>query len=93
MSDYICKSCKFNNNGWCTKLKKNGLTKVTECEHLASETYKKFSIERTAKDYYGHQFIEIKINNESVSFPEVILKDFIKDPDIKKKEFEVDYER
>lgn len=91
MKNYICESCKHNNNGWCMKLKKNGLTKIQECEHFQSDTFKKLKIERTAKDYYGQQFIEITINGESASFPEVILKDFISDENIKKKEFEIDY--
>lgn len=91
MKDYICKSCKYNNNGWCTKIKKDGLTKIQECGHLQSDTFKKVKIERTAKDYYGQQMVEITINNENVSFPDVILKDFISDPDIKKKEFEIDF--
>lgn len=91
MKNYICKSCKNNNNGWCIKLKKNILTEIQEYEHFQNDAFKKVKIERTAKDYYGQQFIEITINDESVSFPEVILKDFISDPDIKKKEFDIDY--
>lgn len=91
MKDYICKSCKHNNNGWCLKLKKNGLTKIQECEHLQSNTFKKVKIERTVKDYYGQQMVEITINNESVNFPEVILKDFISDINVQKKEFDIDY--
>lgn len=31
--DYLCKSCKENNNGWCNKLKKQGLKQVTSCEY------------------------------------------------------------
>ena len=92
MKSYMCKSCNKNNNGWCIKLKKNGLTKITECEYFQSETFKKVKIERTARDYYGQQLIEITINGENVSLPEIILKDFIADLDVKKKEFEVDYD-
>lgn len=92
MNDYICKRCKHNNHGWCTKLKKNGLTKIVDCKYLSSDTHKKFKIERTAKDYYGQQFVEITINNEIISFPEVILKEFIADENIKSKEFEINYE-
>ena len=93
MSDYICKGCKHNNYGWCKKLKKNKLTEIQGCEFLENENLKNFKIERTAKDYYGQQFVEIKINNESVSFPEIILKEFLADENIKSKEFEVNYER
>lgn len=32
MSDYMCKHCKFNNNGWCVELRTNkGLKLKTEC--------------------------------------------------------------
>ena len=27
MSYYLCQDCKYNNNGWCTKKKMNGLKK------------------------------------------------------------------
>ena len=40
MKDYICKGCIYNNNGWCMKLKKNGLTKIQECEHVKNEQIK-----------------------------------------------------
>lgn len=31
--DYLCKNCTENNNGWCNKLKKQGLKQITSCEH------------------------------------------------------------
>lgn len=31
--DYLCKNCIENNNGWCNKLKKQGLKQITSCEH------------------------------------------------------------
>ena len=29
--NYLCKECKYNNNGWCTKRKIQGLKNITEC--------------------------------------------------------------
>lgn len=29
--NYLCKTCKHNNNGWCTELKKQGLKNVSNC--------------------------------------------------------------
>lgn len=31
--DYLCKDCLENNNGWCKKLKKQGLKQITSCDH------------------------------------------------------------
>lgn len=33
--DYLCKRCKYNNNGWCNELKKQGLKSVTECSSIS----------------------------------------------------------
>lgn len=33
MKNYLCKNCKYNNNGWCNKLSFNGLKKITDCEY------------------------------------------------------------
>lgn len=30
--NYLCKDCDHNNNGWCNKLRKQGLKDITECE-------------------------------------------------------------
>ena len=42
MADYICKHCKFNNNGWCVALKKNKLSETIECETFKSGKYGEF---------------------------------------------------
>lgn len=31
-SDYLCKNCDYNNNGWCNKKKFNGLKVIEQCE-------------------------------------------------------------
>lgn len=31
MKNYLCKDCPYNNNGWCTQLKKQGLKDITIC--------------------------------------------------------------
>lgn len=49
MADYICKHCKFNNNGWCVALKQNGLTQVVECLSFKSGKYGRFE-EKTKKE-------------------------------------------
>lgn len=33
--NYLCKKCKYNNNGWCNELKKQGLKSVTECSSMS----------------------------------------------------------
>lgn len=42
MADYICKHCKFNNNGWCVALKKNKLSETIECDSFKSGKYGEF---------------------------------------------------
>jgi hypothetical protein len=32
ITDYYCKDCGLNNNGWCPKLKRNGLKEITEAQ-------------------------------------------------------------
>lgn len=32
--NYLCKTCKHNNNGWCTELKKQGLKNVSNCDNF-----------------------------------------------------------
>lgn len=91
MASYLCKTCKHNNNGWCNKLRKNGLTKIQECQDFKSDATKKITIERTSKDYYGQQMVEIKINDESVEFPEFVLENFIKDKEPKSSKFTINY--
>lgn len=36
--DYLCKNCIHNNNGWCNKLKKQGLKQITSCEEYKDKT-------------------------------------------------------
>lgn len=31
--EYLCKQCIHNNNGWCNKLKKQGLKQIISCEY------------------------------------------------------------
>ena len=42
MADYICKHCKFNNNGWCVALKKNKLSEIIECNSFKNGKYGEF---------------------------------------------------
>ena len=80
MSKYLCMECKHNNNGWCKVKSKNGLKKlnIQECKYYKNND-STLLIQRTEKDYYGQQFISIKINNEIVDIPERIIEDFIND--------------
>ena len=32
VESYYCKDCSLNNNGWCPKLKRNGLKEITEAQ-------------------------------------------------------------
>ena len=38
--DYLCKKCEYNNNGWCTKRKIQGLKNITECNVITENTNK-----------------------------------------------------
>lgn len=38
--NYLCKECKYNNNGWCTKRKIQGLKNITECYIITEDTNK-----------------------------------------------------
>lgn len=37
--DYLCKNCKYNNNGWCTERKMQGLKSVTKCSVMDKMLY------------------------------------------------------
>jgi len=85
MSDYICKHCKFNHNGWCVAKKKNRLSEMFECESYKSGKYGDFKatcnikvkISRSSKDYLNRQNITISIGDISAEFPEKIISDFL----------------
>lgn len=49
MADYICKHCKFNNNGWCVALKKNKLSQIIECTAFNRGKYGNFEAEVPVK--------------------------------------------
>ena len=40
MKNYLCKDCRYNNNGWCNKHSFNGLKKVTDCEDYKVDDYR-----------------------------------------------------
>lgn len=90
MAEYLCMKCKHNNNGWCKMRKQNGLKKlnIQECKEYKTDG-SKLLIERTNKDYYGQQFISIKINNETIELPEKVLQDFIEDKQLKEIEINI----
>lgn len=56
MADYICKHCKFNNNGWCVALKKNSLSKIVDCDTFIRGKYGDFEKKTTKsrKKYRVH---------------------------------------
>lgn len=39
MKNYLCKNCRYNNNGWCNKRSFNGLKKITDCEYYKINDY------------------------------------------------------
>lgn len=39
MKNYLCKNCKYNNNGWCNKRSFNGLKNIVECEYYKIDDY------------------------------------------------------
>lgn len=39
MKNYLCKNCRYNNNGWCNKRSFNGLKKITDCEYYKIDDY------------------------------------------------------
>jgi hypothetical protein len=48
MADYMCKHCKYNNNGWCVAKKKNKLPGVLECDTFAAGKYGVFVPQKTS---------------------------------------------
>ena len=50
MADYICKHCKFNNNGWCVALKKNKLSTTIECDSFKSGKYGNFEVSKDVQE-------------------------------------------
>ena len=36
--DYMCKECEYNNNGWCSERKIQGLKNITLCEVIENKT-------------------------------------------------------
>lgn len=55
MADYICKHCKFNNNGWCVALKKNKLSETIECNNFKKGKYGTFETKEEVSKTDGIQ--------------------------------------
>lgn len=47
---YLCKNCEHNNNGWCNKLKKQGLKTITECEFLSLKEDTTLKVDNSLND-------------------------------------------
>lgn len=46
MKAYLCKECKFNNNGWCNKYECNGSKRTEICHKYKDEvSYEQIDIE------------------------------------------------
>jgi hypothetical protein len=90
MSKYLCETCKQNNNGWCKEHKINGLKakNIQKCDSF-SKPGTAFVLERESKDYYGQDMVSVKINNEIVCVPMIVLEKFINDKDMKKQEVNI----
>lgn len=78
MADYICKHCKFNNNGWCVALKKNKLSETIECDSFKSGKYGQFKAEQPSSSNKSKtKEIDIVDLKEAVKSGE--LKFYVKD--------------
>lgn len=90
MSKYLCEDCKHNNNGWCKQKRMNGLKKlnIQECENFSRKgTF--LILSKGVHDYLGQEIMTIKINDDAVEIPIIIMQEFINGENIKEQEIKI----